>query len=758
MLLPVATDLSQSADEKSIPTVQRFRALLATAYDEQGSSAIFERLTTVVSFQELIHTSYFDHPGIIEILADHITGRREQIGISSDISGNSCALVGEVPRERPLNLGPAATKKRPWVDIWASRPVHLEFLTALTLFIAPACLLALGAKSAYQATVAPETLEYQVDRIETAFRQPSHIFARAESLWVGDVIVQLAKLGRIEDPIAALASLRNEKARTASVALLARWFGEEGRWADVRRLSLAHLSSTADDDQSLISEAYAIIAAAQAKTTVDPVVLDELIAGLRGLLIDGRSLSNDNAVHGWAQFGESLATLGLSDRAARILDVSGTEAHLETDLRTRLSNLQCELALGIGRSESRPRNLWIDYLKRACLSSNFYDRVAAGLKVIFKFADLQAARDAPQSITYLNEFKSYMDQNRSLFLRTANHISDVNTAAIKTGKDNVSSLTALPTPRPPGDTSPRTGEQQFIGDPQQLIDYLNLAVIEAQIDQSKGWTELLDSTWKAFGDPLYVESQLKQIVMTRLICFRLFNFLQQMRSQMPPPNADRWEAMMKQAETTILCAILSDPMPWFSVTEANTSDGLYFPNSVVTLFLTRGPEADARSFLTRLLERVRTANVPAWDRMNALWRVADTAQRAGFAEVALAAARDVIDAIERERPDIHTGHVDLARNIAESFMEADLRLAGRAAEICEKFEEQSWGTHRASAKISIRRGELSKSMTIANTLVSADEAVQIYGFILHEAVHRRQSIRFPASKGANKAETLPKSH
>jgi hypothetical protein len=151
----IATDMERGADQKAAGTVARIRALLETAYDNQNSQAVFDRLRGVISFQEVIHTSYFAHPEIPSILACHVLRSLSPLVNFDKVP--EAVKDARVPPAIKRDL--AAPHPRP------ARRRNLEFVTTMAFWLAPATLLALGASGAYESKIAPETSKYTVRKI-----------------------------------------------------------------------------------------------------------------------------------------------------------------------------------------------------------------------------------------------------------------------------------------------------------------------------------------------------------------------------------------------------------------------------------------------------------------------------------------------------------------------------------------------------------------------------------------------------------------
>lgn len=272
----LADELTASADSKAVDSVHRLRALLESAYDSQGSKVLFDRISSVVSFQEIIHTSYFDHPALCKLLIEHVASSLRTAG-----AGNPAmpALPQDVAiGASKLKSSPASASLRNAGRRTAAAQLRsLEAVTALTLFVGPGLLLALAGASAYEAVIAPYTASYQVRQIAGVLHDPERTHVSLQPA-VGNLIKRLMLLGAIGDPIAALEGIADTDARRYGAPALAHGLGEGSRWTDVDRLAV---SQRIVGDTLYISTAAQIRAAAMLgamgrKLSIPPALWGEL--------------------------------------------------------------------------------------------------------------------------------------------------------------------------------------------------------------------------------------------------------------------------------------------------------------------------------------------------------------------------------------------------------------------------------------------------------------------------------------------------
>ncbi|KWV60466.1 hypothetical protein AS156_29240 [Bradyrhizobium macuxiense] len=266
---PLPTDISARLTERSNlragETVDRLRALFEGAYDSQGSEVIFRTAARSVTFQELIHTSYFDDDGVRDLIASWI--RR-----SSSPPESVEATVFPSPPDFRASETATAPKK-------GSGLTRLNLVFALAL-IATSGLLATATLSYFGARIAPATDRYQIESIADAMRRPSVTSVGADKALPG-VLVRLEALGygpRAEaflDDIGDIIAMRNA-AEEIGYAL--------GYAGDFDRLEAVALRSRDSEGVSIqiLSVKSAAVLGAVAAGRVPP---DDLIAELRSQFV-----------------------------------------------------------------------------------------------------------------------------------------------------------------------------------------------------------------------------------------------------------------------------------------------------------------------------------------------------------------------------------------------------------------------------------------------------------------------------------------
>jgi hypothetical protein len=309
----IATDMERGADQKAAGTVARIRALLETAYDNQNSQAVFDRLRGVISFQEVIHTSYFAHPEIPSILACHVLRSLSPLVNFDKVP--EAVKDARVPPAIKRDL--AAPHPRP------ARRRNLEFVTTMAFWLAPATLLALGASGAYESKIAPETSKYTVRKILESLKDLSRVSV-GDSDSVGQVIVRLTRLGAIDDPINELEKVPDTRAHPGGAVAVARYLGEKGDFAGVERLLIGGRLAQGDNPDELGKQIRraAVLGAAQGHVGRIRLSMREAGGILDGFENDLRTnwptndlgVADNEAQH----LGEALGALGEYRRIERL--------------------------------------------------------------------------------------------------------------------------------------------------------------------------------------------------------------------------------------------------------------------------------------------------------------------------------------------------------------------------------------------------------------------------------------------------------
>lgn len=218
----LAAEIATSSDNKSVDSVRRLRNLLESAYDQQGTEAVLERVATVISFQEIIHTSYFDHPAIAEVVAQAVLRQ----------SLNQRDATDSLPTgDTPVRIKSEALSSR----FAVARRQALEVVMACSLFIAPGLVLALGARAAYDSVIAPETANFQIDQIAKSLLDAGNL-ATGNDKAIAEVALRLHALDRLPDPVSLLDNIPQGASRRSAAYRLAYAYGGSAQIEQIDRL------------------------------------------------------------------------------------------------------------------------------------------------------------------------------------------------------------------------------------------------------------------------------------------------------------------------------------------------------------------------------------------------------------------------------------------------------------------------------------------------------------------------------------------
>lgn len=211
----LADELEASANEKSAEAVKKFRMQLENAYRERSTETIVDRMGTALTFQELIHTSYFDHPKIAELIAAHIT-----------------TPVGQ-PRSPLL---PEWAKPDPGRGKHALPPRGaLEFITGVVLFVLPALGLWLSISVVNRAAVMPYTEAYYLESVKD-YVTDIRVLSAGNGSKLASLLLGLEARHAVGDPIGLLVQIPFDEHRRQAAMRLAYAYGRAGRIKDVQRL------------------------------------------------------------------------------------------------------------------------------------------------------------------------------------------------------------------------------------------------------------------------------------------------------------------------------------------------------------------------------------------------------------------------------------------------------------------------------------------------------------------------------------------
>jgi hypothetical protein len=313
----VADQMTASANEHSEGLVASMRALLENAYDQRNTETIADRVGTLLTFQELIHTSYFDQATVAKMIAAHI---------------EQCAAPGGRPLAafEPARADVASTRKAGALPPRGA----LEFVTALVLLIAPAATLWVSVRTTAEAVIMPYTAAYQFESIGDYVTQ-RRVLAAGSGGRLAALLLGLEAKGVVADPIAMLDRIPDDKHRWQAAIRMAYGYGRNGRIKDVERLlAREEPERKAEYDAEIRLLAFLGNAARRDTSARPPGAVEALVPARAGsadlapaflALIDfylDHLKDTSDLVGPVGTVLPHLGLLGLADRGQRVLDIA----------------------------------------------------------------------------------------------------------------------------------------------------------------------------------------------------------------------------------------------------------------------------------------------------------------------------------------------------------------------------------------------------------------------------------------------------
>ena len=239
-----------TANSKAARMLEGMRTLLGTAYETRNARGMVLGAGKLVTWGELIHTSYFESDGLKAIIADHLaTGLHAK---------NPDFVSMETPFARLPAPAARAALEQPWY------PKRLRELTAAVVLLTSGVFLSLAA-AASRSSIFPYTTGFQIRAIANTVLDQGAINVGANS-YVGQVILKLMNLGYLDDPLQVLIKLSRDNGRFEAAQPVAYAYGYRGQFDKVDALVV----SVTDDPNSfraITLKAVAIDGAAKAGQT-----------------------------------------------------------------------------------------------------------------------------------------------------------------------------------------------------------------------------------------------------------------------------------------------------------------------------------------------------------------------------------------------------------------------------------------------------------------------------------------------------------
>ncbi len=241
--IPVAEAMSLAADAKASETVGRVRDILEAAYDVQNSEVIFRRATMILSFQEVVHTSYFVNDWVKTAILVQI---RTRLGGAA-----------RQPTPNEMRQIPPRLQLSPQRSAGTRHFLTLDFVRRMGFQVAPALAFAALAITWFNDQIAPRTEDYTIRQIARALSDPTKSSV-GDDPSVGSVIVKLHELGSLKEPLQALLEVEDSRAKLPGLERLVTYFAARGMFSaieDVLASDLIPEETRADRQAELLTAA-----------------------------------------------------------------------------------------------------------------------------------------------------------------------------------------------------------------------------------------------------------------------------------------------------------------------------------------------------------------------------------------------------------------------------------------------------------------------------------------------------------------------
>jgi tetratricopeptide (TPR) repeat protein len=197
--LAVGSAIAKSADTKAANASAALRIRLRAAGDYGKADEAVASLAAVLTWQELIHTSYFEHSAIHKLIAGHVRDASAMNAIES-----SKDELDQWRRSRPPASAELVVRHR--------RRLALP-IVRLAQMLGTTLLIAIAASASYSAWVAPFTERTQIDEIARRTLGQS-LFVIENSSSLAETILRLIALDRIGNIEKVLRELENSNRLT----------------------------------------------------------------------------------------------------------------------------------------------------------------------------------------------------------------------------------------------------------------------------------------------------------------------------------------------------------------------------------------------------------------------------------------------------------------------------------------------------------------------------------------------------------------
>lgn len=229
----LSSDMVFSASKQAPHTIGNLRKRLSEMRGRGSGQEAFGELSSAITWTEILHTSYFDIPSVRGLIADHIERSAAALGTADQTQIEPSPLVTWLI-DRPKAEPPEWPKP--------FQPVLLNF-AKIAVFGGLAMLLFTGFKAAYDAYIAPHTLDGQLN-ILAQNATTREAMSGANVALVGEILVRLDMLGKLSDLPRLLRRIPDVNTRTWAGQRLAYHYALNGNFAPVNII----LENTAETD------------------------------------------------------------------------------------------------------------------------------------------------------------------------------------------------------------------------------------------------------------------------------------------------------------------------------------------------------------------------------------------------------------------------------------------------------------------------------------------------------------------------------
>lgn len=213
----LASNMSCRADRESLSTARRLREVLDRLQDGSGD---FAQFADVVSFEEIIHTSYFDFPETSQLIARWIAMNSSQSITKSN---------GELQSWLEDGASPKATKSPSYFE-----PLKLYGVLGSGC-ISILILGWLAMASIWNGWILPNSSESQIDKIVKNSVSPQFT-AVWDSEAIGDLAIRIAALGKLDSQDDFIESIGDPNTAVRALQRLAYGIGFMGHPSELKRL------------------------------------------------------------------------------------------------------------------------------------------------------------------------------------------------------------------------------------------------------------------------------------------------------------------------------------------------------------------------------------------------------------------------------------------------------------------------------------------------------------------------------------------